>query len=278
MINPYLDPNKKVIVYRHIRLDINMPFYIGIAKKSYRPYDKAARNRQWKSIVNSLDGKYRVDILFTDLTIEEAYAKEIELIELYGRTDLGTGCLCNMTRGGEMMHELSPEVIRRRAEKQRGRTLSQEAKDKISVANKGRKMPDHVKAVLCTMHKGKPRCPIANQKSIIKNTGKKRTEEFKKRIAEIARNISDETREKMSVSAKNKTLTEEHKAKLREASRKQAAIMSEAKIQILLNVETGVYYTWQDLADIFGVTASAIQKRMRSKKKSGVKNLIVTNE
>lgn len=88
-------------LYRHIRLDRNQPFYIGIGSDdSYkRAYDKRSRSKYWKSVINKTD--YEVEILMEDLTWEEACEKEKEFISLYGRADLGTGILCNLTEGGE---------------------------------------------------------------------------------------------------------------------------------------------------------------------------------
>lgn len=88
-------------VYRHIRLDKNEPFYIGISKDQYRPYATKNRSKYWARIVNKSD--YRVEILFDDLTYEQAKEKEIEFISLYGRKDLNNGCLVNMT-DGEKVH------------------------------------------------------------------------------------------------------------------------------------------------------------------------------
>lgn len=89
-------------VYRHIRLDTNQPFYIGIGKDEryyFRATKKSQRNIHWKRIVAKTD--YRVEILMDDITYDEAKAKEIEFIKLYGRINLSNGPLCNMTDGGE---------------------------------------------------------------------------------------------------------------------------------------------------------------------------------
>lgn len=87
-------------VYRHIRLDKHEPFYIGIATHLKRAYAKKSRkNKIWQVIVAKSD--YRIEILFDDLTREEALEKEKELILLYGRIDKKTGTLCNLTDGGE---------------------------------------------------------------------------------------------------------------------------------------------------------------------------------
>ena len=85
-------------VYRHIRLDKNEPFYIGIGESERRAYNKVNRSKHWKNIANK---GYEVEVLFDNITWEEACEKERELISLYGRKDLKTGILVNMTAGGE---------------------------------------------------------------------------------------------------------------------------------------------------------------------------------
>jgi hypothetical protein len=85
-------------LYRHIRLDTNQPFYIGIGINN-RAWTVKSRNLLWKRIVNKTE--YRVEILLEDLTWEEACVKEREFIALYGRKDLGSGPLVNLTDGGE---------------------------------------------------------------------------------------------------------------------------------------------------------------------------------
>lgn len=87
------------ILYRHIRLDKNEPFYIGIGKKTSRAYFKHSRNKYWNNVVSNTD--YEVEIMLDDLTWEEACEKEKEFIKLYGRKNNGSGILANMTDGGE---------------------------------------------------------------------------------------------------------------------------------------------------------------------------------
>lgn len=108
------------VVYRHIRLDKNEPFYIGIGRNIKRAYETKTRNDLWKKIVSKSD--YEVQILIDGLTWEQACVKEKEFIKLYGRKDIGTGILANMTDGGEGNQNFSLEV-----------------RQKISRANKGNK-------------------------------------------------------------------------------------------------------------------------------------------
>jgi hypothetical protein len=87
------------LVYRHRRKDTNTVFYVGISNSINRPYSKRNRNFYWHNIVKKYG--YDVEILYDDLTYDEAFELEIFLISIYGRKDLGTGILCNMTNGGD---------------------------------------------------------------------------------------------------------------------------------------------------------------------------------
>lgn len=89
-------------LYRHIRLDKNEPFYIGIGKdengKFKRANNRASRNIIWKRIVAKAG--YVIEIMMEGLSWEEAQRKEREFIALYGRISDG-GILANITIGGD---------------------------------------------------------------------------------------------------------------------------------------------------------------------------------
>lgn len=74
-------------------------FYVGISKDLKRPYNKHGRTNYWKQIVNKYG--YEVQILKKNLTKKEACELEKMLISWFGRLDLKTGCLVNMTDGGD---------------------------------------------------------------------------------------------------------------------------------------------------------------------------------
>lgn len=102
----------KYFLYRHIRLDKNEPFYIGIGTKEFRKtefrkfnqeykraFSKMDRSLFWKRIVSR--AKYEVEILFESDDYSFIKKKESEFIKLYGRSNVGLGPLCNLTDGGE---------------------------------------------------------------------------------------------------------------------------------------------------------------------------------
>jgi len=166
-----MEKNNKV-VYRHVRLDTNEVFYIGAGdyERAFRNGKK--RNILWNDIVNTTE--YRVDILFDNLTLEEAHKKEREFIQLYGRKDLGLGTLINMTDGGRGSLGLK---------------TSDDTKIKIGEFNKGKILSDETKLKIGQGNKGKAR-----------------TEETKLKISQSKKGIkhSEETRLKMSESAKSR--------------------------------------------------------------------------
>jgi hypothetical protein len=142
-------------VYRHIRIDKNEPFYIGISGNNdnyRRAYSILDRNMYWKRIVAKT--KYDVEIMLDDLTWEDVCEKEKEFILLYGRRDLGKGVLVNLTDGGEglLNHKISEETSIKMGKAQLGNkkyllrtTPQEEVNKKISLANKGRVMSEEQK-------------------------------------------------------------------------------------------------------------------------------------
>jgi hypothetical protein len=114
-------------VYRHIRLDKNEPFYIGVGSddRYKRANERARRSEIWKRVVAKTD--YEIEILIENVSFEYALEKEKEFIALYGRKDKKTGCLVNLTSGGdgaidriftlEHRRKLSEANLRRHAHK-----------------------------------------------------------------------------------------------------------------------------------------------------------------
>ena len=121
-------------LYRHIRLDKNEPFYIGISNVNdnyKRAYKKTCRNKHWTNIINSTN--YEVEILLDDLTEEEVKIKEKEFITLYGRIDLKTGSLVNLTDGGDGVLNMNTnsELRLKLSKAAFGKKMSESAKKKM---------------------------------------------------------------------------------------------------------------------------------------------------
>lgn len=189
-------------VYRHVRLDKNEVFYIGIGLKEddyKRAYSKDSRRSQhWKSIVKS--APYRVDIMFEDDDVELIKQKEIEFIALYGRRDLGLGTLVNFTSGGDGML---------------GYKHSEDSKRKLSEDRVGDKNPNWGKTPSEeTIRKG-----IESRKwyeHSDETREKLRASKLGENNPNYGKSPSDETREKLRIASSSKKHSEETKHKMSE--------------------------------------------------------------
>jgi hypothetical protein len=85
-------------VYFHINKSNSDIFYVGIGNKK-RPYSKRSRSQFWKNTVEKYD--YLVEIIHTELSFEEACELERYYIRMFGRLDIGSGSLVNLTDGGD---------------------------------------------------------------------------------------------------------------------------------------------------------------------------------
>lgn len=156
-------------LYRHIRLDKNEPFYVGIGKDSTyeRAHSNLSRNKHWHNI--SKKG-YEVDILLEDLTWEQACGKEKEFIELYGRKDLNTGCLVNMTNGGDGLINPSLEVVNRIKNTLENTLQNRTEKEKIEISEK---IKQSIRKTGKVRWEGQNHTEVSKQKMSLAKKGKK---------------------------------------------------------------------------------------------------------
>lgn len=140
-------------VYRHIRLDKNEPFYIGIGSDPVfkRAKERARRSSFWKKIIAKTD--YKIEIIFDGIDYDYAKKKEIEFISMYGRLDLKTGTLVNLTSGGDGIND---------------RIFTDLHKDKLSLAAKNRYKNRIIKNKLSINEQSK----LCSERMKIKNPSK----------------------------------------------------------------------------------------------------------
>lgn len=108
---------KTYCLYRHLKPNGEV-FYIGIGNNLKRPYNKINRSKLWNRIVNKYG--YEIQVLKINLTKEDACELEKILISYYGRIDLKTGTLANMTDGGDGTTNKSIETRKKISESQKG--------------------------------------------------------------------------------------------------------------------------------------------------------------
>jgi len=205
--------------YAYLRED-KTPYYIGKGQGN-RIYEKRKRIKPPKD-------KSRIIYLKQNLTEAEAFRHEIYMIDVFGRKDLGTGILHNMTNGGEgssgNIH--SEETKRKIGEAHKN--PSEETRRKMSEAHKGENHPmygkTHVeesKRKMSEAKKGKTNSKEHNRKIIEGLKGRTVSEETRIKISESnkGKTRSEETKRKMSETRKGKTLSEETKRKMSVSSK-----------------------------------------------------------
>lgn len=227
--------NNRCYIYRHIRIDTNEVFYIGMgttevklmgtfSKNKYkRAYSKDNRNIWWNNIVSKTE--FRSEILISNLTREDAVELEIFLILEYGRKDLKLGTLVNLTNGGEGKLNGNPFG---KNHWNYGRKHSYETKLKIGNSHKGSKISEETRLKLEKAHVGR-----------------------------LYSEHSQETRNKISKSHIG----------LQSGGKNPSA-------KIMLNLETGIYYeTAKEASESLNLNYSTFMDRLnnRSKKKINLK-------
>lgn len=100
------------------------PYYIGVASSAKRPIDSHICS------VPPVGQRQRIRVLRSGLTWEEACDWEKFYIKHYGRIDLGTGILQNLTEGGDGVKGHGPAAIRKISQTHLGKARSRDAVEK----------------------------------------------------------------------------------------------------------------------------------------------------
>lgn len=150
-------------LYRHIRLDKNEPFYIGVGGlnkfDNYKRAYSINRNNLWNKIVKKTD--FIVQIVLDNIDSYFIFDKEIEFIKIYGRIDNGTGILANLNDGGKGLLNPSKECRDKISKANLNNTNrlnhinSKEHNSKIAASQTGKVIPQKVKDKISNVKKGK---------------------------------------------------------------------------------------------------------------------------
>lgn len=134
------------------------------------------------------------EILYNELSKEEAEEKEIELIAKYRSNECEFGY--NVANGGNTTGTVSEETKRKISNANKGKQISTETKEKISNTLKGHKLSDETKQKMSEARKGEKNW----------NYGKHLSEETRKKLSEANRGRipSEETRKKISETSKGR--------------------------------------------------------------------------
>jgi len=214
----YRDPSKN-----------NEPIYVGkghgrraykhLSRKDIHPFVQRLQLMKKNGITPDIE-------IINCCDEEFALLLEEEMIDKYGRRDLGKGTLLNLTDGGE-----GPS----------GYTYTDEAKQKMSQKRKGKKRKPHTdetKLKISQSQKGKKRNPCTNEtkaKISQSNKGKSFSDEHKKKLSDAKKGKpahnkskprSEETKLKISQALKGKNTrpkSAETKKKMSEAWKERRA-------------------------------------------------------
>jgi NUMOD3 motif len=181
--------------YAYLRED-KTPYYIGKGKGK-RIY---STNR----IIKPPKDKSRIIYLKQNLTEEEAFRHEIYMISVFGRKDLGTGILYNMTDGGDGTSGLSHSEETRKKMSEAKKNMSDETKRKISEAHKGKTHSEESRRKMSESGKCKIFSEEHKRKMGEAHKGKTHSEETRRNMSDASKNPSEETRRKLSVANKGK--------------------------------------------------------------------------
>ena len=203
---------KNYYVYEYLRED-GTPYYVG----------KGKNNRAY--VNNRLTPKptdpNRIKFVETDLTEQEAFDLEMKLILLYGRKDLGTGILRNMTDGGEGVSGrlAKTETIKKRVAKNTGKKRTPEQRLRMSLAQKGKnstqfteEQKNIISKKISDTHKGKPK-----------------SEEHKKKLSQVNKGRSPGPRSEETKQKMRKPKSEEHRKAISQARIAKYAALREQK-------------------------------------------------
>ena len=185
--------------YAYLRED-KTPYYIGKGKDD-RIYSTNRRIKPPKD-------KSRIIYLKQNLTETEAFRHEIYMISVFGRKDLGTGILYNMTNGGDGSSGWVPseEYRKKMSEAKKGKTHSEDSKKKMSVAQKGKTLSEEHRRKMSEANKDKTLSEEHRRKISEAHKGKIASEETKIKLSEAqkgnknhnyGKTFSEETRRKI---------------------------------------------------------------------------------
>lgn len=231
------------IIYQHLKPNGEV-FYIGIGKSKKRALSKHNRSKYWLNIVNKYD--YEVRILKSDLSWGEACELERILISWYGRLDLETGCLVNMTDGGEgsLNCKFSEDTLKKKSEIMKGKLAGY--KNPMF----GKKAEQH---------------PAFGYRQSEENKKRREQKYIKEKHHFFNKKFSQEHKDKISKAGLGRIVSEEtiKKLKLNHASKKDNYIPptlgKSLQKRVILNRENGIFYsTVSEASIIYSIKLSTL--------------------
>jgi len=179
-------------LYRHIRNDLNVPFYIGIGtkQKSFAQpkteYRRAftttfKRSDIWEKTFNKTNQDITIEVLYESDSFDEIKNKEKEFISLYGRKNISNGPLVNLTDGGDGsfgFKHTEETLIKLRDNPERIENLK-----RMQASKKGIPRPESVRKTISEKLKGVPMSEERKRNMTLGRLGMKQTEIHNRNIS-----------------------------------------------------------------------------------------------
>lgn len=178
--------NNNYIVYKHTAP--NGKIYIGITQQEPKSRWKNGTGYRTQILFFRAIKKYgwnnfKHEILYKNLSQEDAEIKEKELIRLYKSNYAEYGY--NVENGGNSIGKHSEEVKRKIGTANTGKIRSEETLKKLSVSHKGIYPSEETRKKLSKVHKGKIVSNETRKKMSESRKGLKLSEETKKKLSAI---------------------------------------------------------------------------------------------
>jgi hypothetical protein len=159
------------------------PFYIGKGRRKrwhshLLPHILKTKSHFYHKVKSLLKVgiQPQIEKIEENLTEDAAFEKEIYWIKFWGRIDLGTGCLCNHTNGGEGLS---------------GWIVSNETRQKMSAAKQGFKWNNEHRQKISAANRGVPKSKEHRQKISVALQGSQRSQLTRQKISNTVRNNSN---------------------------------------------------------------------------------------
>ena len=257
-------------VYLYVDPQNNLPFYVGKGSngRAFTHLNCKSHNKVLNGFIRNIR-KESVEPLIafhsTNLSEDQSLELEINLIWMYGRKDLGTGCLLNHTDGGEgvsgLIHTEKSKKGMSEGHKgkptwNKGISQSEEHRKKNSESHKGKPSPNKGKTFSEEIRKKQSEARMGKSPW---NKGKQCPTIQGENHPQYGKPVPEERRKKISASLKGKpsprkegfAFSEEHIQHLKEShigvspSNKGKPMSEEQKIKLRLSVkklwEDGIY-------------------------------------
>lgn len=255
----------KMGIYQIVNL-IDGKKYVGSSKNLYnrkaKHFYNLKNNKHGNCHLQNAFNKYGEDNFSFEViefvnTEDELLPREQYYIELYQ--------VCDKDKGYNLIvdavrHAHSDETKQKMSLAKKGKTRSEETKLKISLAKKGKTLSEETKLKIGLAKKGSKHHMYGKRGTLCPNYGKTHSEETKLKmsLAKKGKIFSEEAKLKMSLAHKGKTLSEETKLK-----------MSLAKSKKVICIETGVIYNCMlEASKINNINQSSISLCCKGRQKT----------